>query len=163
MLDETTALIGPATTKEKNGYTPLVVVFTALLLVLALYAGQNRQGRGTSRAVAAGGTTRGAIPTSLLFSSAEEASSNGALGACVESVGTYQSNTDYCFTCGGGEDDDGTLNYCWNNQECFPLCANAQGVGGRLDGECGTACTTFADGKRTQQVGIRGKYGTRYG
>ena len=87
-----------------------MLVFTALLLVLVFYAGQNH-GR-SSLAISGGGMTRGAITASLLFSSTEDASSNGGGGDCVESAGTYVSQTDYCFTCGGGNDNDGTLNYC---------------------------------------------------
>ena len=108
--------------KKKKGYTPLMV-FTVLLLGCTFYTGQ-------IHGVA-----------SLIFSSADGSSNGG--GVCVVSSGTYQSHKDYCFTCGGGSDDDGTLNNCWNSQDCFPLCANAQGVGDVGDGNCGNACTTF--------------------
>ena len=37
---------------------------------------------------------------------------------CTESLGSYVSGKDSSFTCGGGDDDDAGLGYCWNSQGC---------------------------------------------
>ena len=126
MMDEKTALTGTttttSTTKEKKGYTPLVVLFTCsitlLLVCLSFYPGQPMHG-GTS--LAGSGTTH----------------------TCVKSVGTYDSQKDYCYTCGSRE--KGTLGYCWNSQtpQCPPSCDNVQGVSGIGDNQCGDACDKF--------------------
>ena len=127
MMDEKTALTGTTattttTTKEKKGYTPLVVLFTfsiTLLLVgLAFNAGQPMHG-GTSLA--------GSVHPQ-----------------CVKSAGTYDSQKDYCYTCGGGDTGE-TLGYCWNSQtpQCPPACDNVQGVSGIGNNQCGGPCDTF--------------------
>ena len=75
---------------------------------------------------------------------------------CETSVGSYVSDTDYCFICGKSgvsrkmgfffaDDDSGELGYCWNSQNCAPNCANFKGVGGRIDGECGDPCDNFSE------------------
>ena len=148
MMDEKTALTGTttttSTTKEKKGYTPLVVLFTCsitLLLGLALlYAGQPMHG-GTSLAAAGGGTTRGGATTAASLT----LMSNEAEFTCVKSVGTFDSQKDYCYTCGSGK----TLGYCWNSQnpQCPPACDNVQGVSGIGDNQCGDACDGFLTGK----------------
>ena len=83
-----------------------------------------------------GGTTRGATPSLTLYTDDDDFDGHTRFQG-------YVSGQDYCFTCGDGPDDDGTLGYCWNNKECPPACGNARGVSGRMDGECGTACQTF--------------------
>ena len=105
-------------------YTPLIVFTTALLLGLAFVA------------AGGGGTTRGATPSLTLYTDDDDFDGHTRFQG-------YVSGQDYCFTCGDGPDDDGTLGYCWNNKECPPACGNARGVSGRMDGECGTACQTF--------------------
>ena len=68
---------------------------------------------------------------------------------CVKSEGTYISDKDFCYSCGGGDEYNGgdgkTVGYCWNSQnpQCPPACGNVQGVSGRMDGNCGDACHTF--------------------
>ena len=165
MMDEKTALTGTTTTittttKEKKRYTPLVVLFTfsiTLLLVgLAFYAGQPIHG-GTSLAAAAGGgggTTRGAsTAVASLTMVLNEAESMGH-PTCVKSEGTYDSQKDYCYTCGGVQVDNGVstdlkIGYCWNSQhlQCIPACGNVQGVSGIGDNQCGDACDGFLTGK----------------
>ena len=94
MMDETTALNGTTTiTKEKQGSTPLVVLFTftiTLLLVgLAFYAGQPIHGGTSLAAAGSGGTTRGgSITAASLMMSNDDDSVKG----CVTSVGTF----DFC-------------------------------------------------------------------
>ena len=140
MMDETTALNGTTTKdqewKQKKGYTPLIVL-TALLLGCGFYAGQIHGAR-TSLAVGSG-TTRGGATTAASLT----LMSNEAEFTCVKSVGTFDSQKDYCYTCGSCE--KGTLGYCWNSQtpQCPPACDNLQGVSGIGDNQCGGPCDKF--------------------
>jgi len=60
---------------------------------------------------------------------------------CAKSSGTFDSQKDYCYTCGSGK----TLGYCWNSQnpQCPPACDNVQGVSGIGDNQCGEPCDEF--------------------
>jgi len=138
-MDETTALndVTATTTitkkhdwKGKKGYMPLVVSL-ALLLGVAFYAGQI-DGR-TTRAAAA------EAATGMDAANADAASNVGRV--CAKSSGTFDSQTDFCYTCGSGK----TLGYCWNSQnpQCPPACDNVQGVSGIGDNQCGGACDEF--------------------
>ena len=154
MMDETTALTGTTTTttttKEKKGYTPLVVLFMFAIILLfglaLLYAGQPMHG-GTSLAAAGGGTTRGGATTAasltLMSNESFDMNDDDTLATCVKSEGTYDSQTDFCYTCGSKK--EGTLGYCWNSQlmQCPPACDNVQGVSGIGDNQCGDACDKF--------------------
>ena len=62
---------------------------------------------------------------------------------CVRSSGTYQSQRDYCYTCGSRKKS--TLGYCWNSQspQCPPDCDDVQGVGSIGNNQCGEPCDTF--------------------
>ena len=139
-MDETTALndVTATTTitkkhdwKGKKGYMPLVVSL-ALLLGVAFYAGQI-DGR-TTRAAAAEAATG-------MDAANADAASNEAEFTCAKSSGTFDSQTDFCYTCGSGK----TLGYCWNSQnpQCPPACDNVQGVSGIGDNQCGGACDEF--------------------
>ena len=68
---------------------------------------------------------------------------SGTTHTCVKSVGTFDSQKDYCYTCGSRE--KGTLGYCWNSQtpQCPPACNNLQGVSGIGDNQCGGPCDKF--------------------
>ena len=152
-MDETTALndvTTTTTTTEKKGYTSLAMSL-ALLLGIGFYAGQIHGG--TSLA-GVGGTTRGATAsyeftghfitmdqtgTGDLYTQALEPT----LPKCVKSEGTFDSQKDYCYSC-GGTSDSGKLGYCWNSQtpQCSPKCDNLQAVSGI--GVCGGACDEFA-------------------
>jgi len=122
------------------------VLFTfsiTLLLGLALlYAGQPIRPR--SRLAGGGGTTRGGAITaaSLMMSNDDDSPT------CVKSVGTFDSQKDYCYTCGSKK--EGTLGYCWNSQtpQCPPACDNWQGVSGIGDNQCGGPCDGFFDFSR---------------
>ena len=138
MMDETTALTGTTTTaKEKKGSTPLVVFFTfsiTLLLVgLAFNAGQPIRG---STSLAGSGATRGANTAASLTLLSKE--TDLFHPTCVTSVGTFNNQTDYCYTCGGGSE-------CWNSQhpQCPPDCDNVQGVENIGDNNCGDPCDRF--------------------
>ena len=125
--------------KKKKRFGPLIL-FTALLLGLAVYA---RQIRGRS-SLASSDTTRGAITASLMMS-------NDNLGrhcyryneGCHQSVGIYDSQKDYCYTCGYSYDD--SVGYCWNSQnwQCPPACNNVQEVYSQGDNQCGDPCKEF--------------------
>ena len=141
MMDEKTALNGTTTSKDqewkqKKGYTPLIVL-TALLLGCGFYAGQIHGAR-TSLAVGSG-TTRGGATTAASLT----LMSNEAEFTCVKSVGTFDSQKDYCYTCGSKK--EGTLGYCWNSQtpQCPPACDNVQGASGIGDNQCGDPCDKF--------------------
>ena len=153
MMEHTALLNGTTSTtatknhdgKEKKGYT-LLIFFTALLLGCAFYG---RQIRGRSNPD--GGGTRGATTAASLTMMSND---KAVYIPCETSVGSYVSGKDYCYTCGKSgvsgkmgfffaDDDSGPLGYCWNSQGCGPACAESQGVGGRMDGECGDACTEF--------------------
>ena len=152
MMDEKTALNGTTTSKDqewkqKKGYTPLIVL-TALLLGCGFYAGQIHGAR-TSLAVGSG-TTHGGATTFLMM----ESDDDDAYSKCVKSEGTYDSQKDYCYTCGGVQHDDdgstdfGKIGYCWNSQhpQCLPACGNVQGVSGIGDNQCGEPCDGFDKG-----------------
>ena len=125
--------------KKKKRFGPLIL-FTALLLGCAFYAAGQIRGRSS---LASSDTTRGAITTSLMMS-------NDNLGMhcnpwdngyCHQSVGIYDSQKDYCYTCGYSYN----LGYCWNSQnwQCPPACNNMQEVYGKGDNQCGDPCTFF--------------------
>jgi len=83
------------------------------------------------------------VPADIAQCNAAQDKAIKAADDCVKSSGSYDSAKDYCFSCGGADDDDGTLGYCWNSQGCAPACANLHEVfGSRAD--CGTACTEFS-------------------
>ena len=117
--------------KKKKGFGPLIML-TVLLLGCAFYAGQIR-----------GGTTRGATTAASLTMMAKAKEYHPT---CVKSVGTYDSQKDYCYTC-GGTSDSGKLGYCWNSQtpQCVPDCGNMKGVSGVGNNQCGDPCDGFLD------------------
>ena len=139
MMDENAPLNGATTknrdSKKMRGYTPLIVI-AAFLLGLAFYSDQIHD---TSLA-GGGGTTRGGAITaaSLMMSNDDD-----SLTACFKSEGTYDSQTDFCYTCGSKK--EGTLGYCWNSQtpQCPPACDNVQGASGIGDNQCGDPCDKF--------------------
>ena len=121
MENEYTALNGTTTTttKVKRGYT-LLLLLTAVLLVCVFYAEQSR-GMVVTLLVVASGITHGATAITSLTRPQEAEfiwlyTDDG--GSCVVSVGTYDDTQDYCYSCGGLIDDDGTLVYCWNSRQC---------------------------------------------
>ena len=130
MMDEKTALTGTTTTtttttKEKKRPTPLILVlftFAALLFVGLAFSSAGRPMHGG---------------TSLAGSVHPQ---------CVKSAGTYDSQKDYCYTC-GGTSDSGKLGYCWNSQtpQCVPDCGNMKGVSGVGNNQCGDPCDGFLD------------------
>jgi len=136
-MDENAPLNGTTTKnrdwKKMRGYTPLIVIAAFLLVGLAFYSDQIHD---TSLA---DGYTRGAtIEASVMMSNDDD-----MLTTCVKSEGTYDSQTDFCYTCGSKK--EGTLGYCWNSQtpQCPPACDNVQGASGIGDNQCGDACDKF--------------------
>ena len=92
--------------KKKKGFGPLIL-FTVLLLGCAFYAGQIR---GSSSGSV---TTRGATTVASLMYDSSQVNDGGydvvdTTPGCVKSSGSYDPAKDYCFTCGGGDNDDGT-------------------------------------------------------
>ena len=147
MENEHTALTGTTTTitttkKKKPGSTPLVVVSTfaiTLLLGLALLLYTGPPIRRRSSLAGGGGTTRGgAITAASLTLMSNSDNGDNDDGYCAESSGSYVSHRDHCYTYGSGA----SLNYCWNNHQCPPDCANWQRVASIGDGHCGAPCKT---------------------
>jgi len=113
---------------------------------------------GTSLAAAGGGTTRGGATTAA---SLTLMSNEAEFTPCVKSVGTFDSQKDYCYTCGSRE--KGTLGYCWNSQggsqhpQCIPACDNWNGVSGIGDNQCGEPCDGFVNERNISPL-YRNKY-----
>ena len=65
--------------------------------------------------VGSSGGTTGGTTASLMMSNDDD-----SVKGCVTSVGTFNSQTDFCYTCGAGK----SLGYCWNSQhpQCPPAC-----------------------------------------
>ena len=72
---------------------------------------------------------------------------------CVKSEGTFDSQTDFCYSC-GGTSDTGSLGYCWNSQpmQCPPKCGNVKGASGIGDNQCGGACDNFLSYKKAPTI-----------
>ena len=86
--------------------------------------------------VGSSGGTTGGTTASLMMSNDDD-----SVKGCVTSVGTFDSQTDFCYTCGAGK----SLGYCWNSQhpQCPPACHYMWGVADQGDNDCGKPCDSF--------------------
>jgi len=134
------------TTDRRRSSKWLAFQFAGALLLLVAGGGtvwmlQTTDGGLTTTAVDPITTRGGAITAASLMMSNDDDST------CVKSAGTFDSQKDYCFTCGSKK--EGTLGYCWNSQrpQCTPACDNMRDVSGIGDNQCGDACDGFLTGK----------------